>query len=92
MRSIAPSEWLSKPDASLGNTTPLDLLDTDLIGDRCTSNHQGGNGAPCGGGFIFRFASVSCFACHEGPFSVYLRLGGCHDFSPGSHFMDSSNE
>src|SRR5271168_1282893 len=26
----AVSEWLSKPDASLGNTAPLDLLDTDL--------------------------------------------------------------
>jgi putative toxin-antitoxin system antitoxin component (TIGR02293 family) len=26
----AVSEWLSKPDASLGNMAPLDLLDTDL--------------------------------------------------------------
>jgi putative toxin-antitoxin system antitoxin component (TIGR02293 family) len=28
----AVSEWLSKPDASLGNMAPLDLLDTDLGG------------------------------------------------------------
>jgi uncharacterized protein (DUF2384 family) len=26
----AVSEWLSKPDASLGNMAPWDLLDTDL--------------------------------------------------------------
>ena len=26
----AVSEWLSKPDSSLGNIAPLDLLDTDL--------------------------------------------------------------
>jgi putative toxin-antitoxin system antitoxin component (TIGR02293 family) len=26
----AVSKWLSKPDASLGNIAPLDLLDTDL--------------------------------------------------------------
>jgi len=26
----AVSGWLSKPDASLGNMAPLDLLDTDL--------------------------------------------------------------
>jgi putative toxin-antitoxin system antitoxin component (TIGR02293 family) len=26
----AVSKWLSKPDASLGNMAPLDLLDTDL--------------------------------------------------------------
>jgi putative toxin-antitoxin system antitoxin component (TIGR02293 family) len=26
----AVSEWLFKPDSSLGNIAPLDLLDTDL--------------------------------------------------------------